>query len=125
VPELYCPDNSSFEGIVYKEYARNVTWSNGGWISTGWASVQGKTSFNLLGGYVEFDVDNSGVTTGINSNIYTISPNQSYTEAVNCDGQGATGSTKKFCMELDLYQSSSVKKKRLTTSLQLMATSVV
>ena len=34
-----------------------------------------KAAFNLLGGSVEFDFDVSNVHPGVNSNIYTISPN--------------------------------------------------
>jgi hypothetical protein len=47
---------------------------NQGWYIKGGAGVASKSSFNLLGGSVEFDIDFSETLTGVNGNIYTISP---------------------------------------------------
>jgi hypothetical protein len=69
--------------------------------------VHGLTSFNLLGGYVEFDMDNSGATPHMNNNFYTISPDHAY-QSYNdyCDGQGpyASSPTGTYCMELDIIE---------------------
>jgi len=67
----------------------------------GGGGVASKSAFNLLGGYVEYDIDYSRVPTGVNANIYTISPSISssgFTQSNYCDG-AATGS--KFCLEVD------------------------
>lgn len=64
-----------------------------------------KSAFNLLGGYVEFDIDFSQVHTGVNANIYTISPkfvNATFDQATYCDG-AATGI--KWCPEVDWVES--------------------
>jgi hypothetical protein len=65
---------------------------------TGGGRVDGKTSFNLLGGYVEFDMDTSGAHTGVNNNFYTSSPD---TCCGYCDIQ-ANGSPQ--CMEMDIIE---------------------
>merc|ERR1719329_170117 len=73
----------------------------------GGGGVTGKTSFNLLGGYVEFDVDNSGSKWGVNNNFYTISPDHAYTNRNDyCDGQGPDASSPLgiYCMEMDIYE---------------------
>ena len=74
---------------------------NQGWTIRGGAAAATKAAFNLLGGYVEFDVEYAGVHTGVNANIYTISPSigsGGFNQNNYCDG-AATGS--KFCMEVD------------------------
>lgn len=73
----------------------------------GGGGVHGKTSFNLLGGYVEFDVENSGSQWGVNNNFYTISPDHAYTNYNDyCDGQGPDASSPLgiYCMEMDIYE---------------------
>jgi len=79
-----------------------VQFINGGWEQTGDARVSSKTSFNLLGGYIEFDMDVSEATPATNTNIYTVSMTQDNCgEACYCDIQD-NGSP--VCMELDIIE---------------------
>ena len=53
---------------------------------------------------MEFDIDLSGVRTGVNANIYTISPSigsQGYVKENYCDGAGV----KPWCVEVDWLES--------------------
>lgn len=65
---------------------------------TGSGGVHGRTSFNLLGGYISFDMDTSAAHVNVNNNFYTTSPDQccSY-----CDIQ-PNGSPQ--CMEMDIIE---------------------
>ena len=65
----YCP---SANDIVAAYGSPNIF--NGGWSITGGGAAATKASFNLLGGSVEYDIDLSHANTGVNANIYTISP---------------------------------------------------
>lgn len=73
-----------------------------GWTILGGGGVATKSAFNMLGGYVEYDIDLSNVNRGVNANIYTISPilsgSEFSQEADYCDG-ASTGDD--WCMELD------------------------
>jgi len=73
-----------------------------GWSVQGNGGVATKSAFNLNGGYVEFDIDFSGVNTGVNANIYTISPtglgSDGYTGDKYCDG---ADNDKPWCLEVD------------------------
>lgn len=97
---LYCP--------AVKDLASpygSPTLYNQGWSIHAGAAAATKSAFNLLGGYVEYDVDFSGVRTGVNANIYTISPyisSSGFTQSNYCDG-AATGS--KWCPEVDWIES--------------------
>lgn len=94
---LYCPTAADMN----LEHG-NVQFENGGWRQTGDSRVSSKTSFNLLGGYIEFDMDVSGVTAGTNTNIYTVSmTGDNCGEACYCDIQD-NGSP--VCMELDIIE---------------------
>jgi hypothetical protein len=98
--DLYCPDANSWN-------MEGASWNGAGWTVNGGGGVTGKTSFNLLGGYVEFDVDNSGSKWGVNNNFYTISPDHPYNGRNDyCDGQGpeASSPTGTYCMEMDIYE---------------------
>merc|ERR1711998_377734 len=64
--------------------------------------VSTKTTFHTLGGYVEFDMDVSGAHCGVNTNIYTISPEGDFCgKDCYCDIQD-NGSPQ--CMELDIIE---------------------
>merc|ERR1719162_2819603 len=78
--ELYCPDDSSWVN-------EGASLNNDGWTVHGSGGVTGKTSFNLLGGYVEFDVDNGGSKWGVNNNFYTISPDHAMQD-IDDSGRG-------------------------------------
>jgi len=94
---LYCPTASDMNS----EHG-NVQFINGGWKQTGDARVSSKTSWNLLGGYIEFDMDVSEATAGTNTNIYTVSmPMDNCGESCYCDIQN-NGSP--ICMELDIIE---------------------
>merc|ERR1719378_213049 len=76
-----------------------------GWSVSGNGGVATKSAFNLVGGFVEFDIDFSGVSTGVNANIYTISPSISpggYSGGDYCDG---ADNDKPWCLEVDWIES--------------------
>lgn len=94
---LYCPTAEDMN----LEHG-NVKFVNGGWEETGDSRVSSKTSFNLLGGYIEFDMDNSQTNAGVNTNIYTVSmQGDNCGEKCYCDIQ-QNGSP--VCMELDIIE---------------------
>jgi len=74
---------------------------NRGWTVTAGGSVATKAAFNLLGGSVEYDVDFSGTKTGVNANIYTISPaniGSYFNQGHYCDGAKYGND---WCVEVD------------------------
>jgi hypothetical protein len=75
-----------------------------GWSVSGNGGVATKAAYNLLGGFVEFDIDLSAVRTGVNANIYTISPSiggGGFDQNNYCDGAGE----KPWCLEVDWIES--------------------
>lgn len=93
---LYCPKMTDLT-VAYG----SPTLFNQGWTVRGGGAAATKSAFNLLGGYVEFDVEFAGVPTGVNANIYTISPSfgsSAFNQNKYCDG-AKTGS--QWCMEVD------------------------
>lgn len=95
----YCPSANDFT-VAYGTPQLN----NQGWTVHGNGGVATKSTFNLLGGSVEFDVDFSAVGKGVNANIYTVSPSiaaSGYTPDKYCDGAGV----KPFCLEVDWIES--------------------
>lgn len=92
---LYCPSQNDFEGS-------SVNWNSGGWTMTGGGGVHGKQTFNLLGGYIEFEIDTTHAQGGVNNNFYLVSPDPSYFRPTNdCDIQGKG---KPSCMEMDIIE---------------------
>jgi hypothetical protein len=81
---------------------------DGGYTVHGNGGVASKATFNLLGGYVEFDVDVSSVQTGVNANLYAIAPSglggAGFTDNDNqyCDG---AINDRPDCIELDWLES--------------------
>eukprot|EP00937_MAST-01D_sp_MAST-1D-sp2_P005663 g5663.t1 len=97
--ELYCPS----AGDMNLEHG-NVTFTDGGWEFLGDCRVSSKTSWNLLSGYISFDMDTSGVANEVNTNLYTSSPAlPNCGEACYCDIQKSK-SGKPSCMELDVIE---------------------
>lgn len=96
----FCPEIKDLT-IAYgspKIFNQGWTISNGGGVAT-------LSTFNLIGGSIEFDLNFSGVNQGVNANIYSIFPTISatgYMPQNYCDGAG-TGS--KWCTELDWIES--------------------
>jgi len=94
--ELFCPSANDLV-VAYG----TPQFFDQGWSTQGGGATATKASFNLLGGWVEYDVDFSGVHTGVNANVYTICPtfSGSFQPKVNyCDG-AKTGSD--WCVEVD------------------------
>jgi len=93
--ELYCPSQN--------DYSIGGGWWNGqGWTIKGYGGVHGKQTFNLLGGYIEFDIDTTNAKGGVNNNLYLVSPDPSYFRAADdCDIQGQG---KPSCMEMDIIE---------------------
>lgn len=101
VAEWYCPGEEDFY------FDGGAHWDGNGWTIVGGGGAKGKTSYNLLGGYMSFDMDSSGATFGMNNNFYTISPDHPYTNPNDyCDGQGPEASSPLgiYCMELDIIE---------------------
>lgn len=76
-----------------------------GWTIHGDGGAATKAAFNLVGGFVEYDMDVSGVHTGVNANIYSISPtigSQGYSGDNYCDG---AVNDKPWCLEVDWIES--------------------
>jgi len=96
----YCPSASDLTAAYGAPQIRDQ-----GWQTHGGGAVATKSSFNLLGGYVEYDVDFSQVHTGVNANIYTISPKFSgeFKQDNYCDGAAPSGP--KWCPEVDWIES--------------------
>lgn len=95
----YCPSAGDFM-VAYG----SPQLMNRGWRVAGNGGVATKAAYNLLGGYVEFDIDFSGVRTGVNANIYTISPDigSEYNGGNYCDG---ADNDKPWCVEVDWIES--------------------
>jgi hypothetical protein len=93
----YCPTLADFD-IAYGE---GVTAEANGWRVHGEGGVDGRTSWNLLGGSIEFDMDVCGAQPGINNNFYMISPKGGPQVSGYCDIQT---NDSPICMELDVIE---------------------
>ena len=99
----FCPDIKDFKFA----YGSNINVFKQGWTFTGGNGIATKSSFNILGGYIEYDIDFSKSNTGVNGNIYCIFPNLSdkingYQTTDYCDAQ-KTGDN--WCPEIDWVES--------------------
>jgi len=96
---LYCPSPAD----LFDEYG-STTFADGGWKIIGDGRVSTKTTFNTLGGYVEFDMDTSNAHCEVNTNIYTISPDggQDFC-GKDCYGDIQDNGSP-VCMELDIIE---------------------
>lgn len=86
-------------------YGDGVQIEDQGWSIQGDGGAATKASFNLLGGFVEFDFDVSSANTGVIPNIYTVSPDGiggGFTSDKYCDdGEN----DKPDCLEIDWLES--------------------
>jgi len=93
----YCPTASD----LLVAYGEGVQIEDGGWSIQGDGGAATKASFNLLGGFVEFDFDVSNANTGVIPNVYTVSPDGidgGFTSDKYCDdGEN----DKPDCLEVD------------------------
>jgi hypothetical protein len=96
---VYCPSSTDLQAA----YGSPSIYDRG-WQINGGGGVATKAAFNLLGGSVEFDIDFTNTRTGVNGNIYTISPSfsGSFNQNNYCDG-AKTGSG--WCVEVDWIES--------------------
>jgi hypothetical protein len=96
---LYCPQASDMN-----DEQGGVQFNGNGWSITGEGRVSSKTSWNLLGGSIEWDMDTSRVNKEVNTNLYTTSPSQpNCGQDCYCDIQ-RSASGNPSCMELDLVE---------------------
>lgn len=92
--DAYCPTEESFG------HDGGVVFNGNGWTITGSGGVHSTVTWNLNGGYVEFDMDTSRATAGTNNNLYTTSPDHvSGTNECDIQGEG-----KPSCMEMDIVE---------------------
>jgi Leucine-rich repeat (LRR) protein len=93
--ELFCPTAHD----MINENAM-VTFVDAGWSIKGSGRVSSKSAWNLLGGFMEFDMDLSEVDPEVNANFYTVSP-----EGENCGSECYCDSrTNTSCMEMDIFE---------------------
>lgn len=104
--ERFCPSTNDIKKIYGSDASMsNVDIYNQGWTVHGNGGVATKAAFNLNGGTVEFDIDFGNVDTGVNANIYTISPQFSgseYNDGDHCDG---AENDLPWCLEVDWTES--------------------
>lgn len=98
---MYCPSKDD----LVVAYGSGVSLMDGGWTIKGGSGAGTKSAFNLLGGYAEFTYDVSKVNTGVNTNIYTISPPIKSTGFVTADYCDGADNDKPWCMEDDWVES--------------------
>ena len=105
VSALYCPgNNNDMNDDSTGSEGNSVQFINNGWTIKGDARVSSKTSWNLLGGFIEFDMDVSRVSPQVNTNLYTSSPSiPNCGSDCYCDIQKSP-SGKPSCMELDIIE---------------------
>jgi hypothetical protein len=77
-----------------------VTFADAGWSIKGSGRVSSKSAWNLLGGFMEFDIDLSEVDPEVNANFYTVSPvGENCGSECYCDSRTNTP-----CMEMDIFE---------------------
>lgn len=95
---LYCPVGSD----LIRENG-NIKIENGGWTITGGGRLGTKASFNLLGGFIDFDFDTTDANPAVNTNLYTVSPQNGFKSSSDyCDAQSNQGHVE--CLEMDVIE---------------------
>merc|ERR1712187_557155 len=98
----YCPDPATDFQIEVEPGAQGmVDWSDSGWTIHGQRRVSSKASYNLAGGYIEWDMDLSGAHGNVNNNFYLTYPTRP-----NCgiDCYCDSGGCPPGCAEMDLTE---------------------
>jgi hypothetical protein len=103
--ELYCPSKDDIQGIGRDIQGEQVEIYDGGWtFRRGYAGAVLNATFNLSNGYIEYDVDFSGVSIGVNAHLYGIFPNVSGSHYTPDDVCGH-GEYQPWCPEIDFIES--------------------
>lgn len=89
-----CPHGSDFN-IDYGSPQLN----SDGWAVHGGGRVSSKASYNLAGGFIEFDMDLTGAHGNVNNNFYLTFPRDGHTY---CDSGGSCGGS--CCAEMDITE---------------------
>merc|ERR1712113_730153 len=89
----YCPDPA----VDFVADYGSPQWTSSGWTIHGGARASSKSSFNLAGGFIEFDMDVSGSHGHVNNNAYITFPS---TVGSYCDSGGSAPG----CAELDFAE---------------------
>lgn len=98
--QSYCPAEQDMN-LEYGEVTYHQ--NDAGWTMNGDGRISSKTSWNLLGGSIEFDMDTTGVADEVNTNLYTTSPpHPNCGKDCYCDIQ--ENPSVPSCMELDLIE---------------------
>jgi hypothetical protein len=88
-------------------YGKSSNVRDQGWTTkNGGGGVATKSTFNLLGGFVEYDIDFTETKVGVNANLYVVYPKISPTGFTNeqyCDGSAKEG--RPWCPEFDFIES--------------------
>lgn len=105
--DAYCPSADDLVMAYSDGTGGNVQIKNQGYSVQGNGGVATKASFNLLDGYVEFDVDVSNVQVGVNANLYAIAPELGNDGFYDNDKQYCDGAEndRTNCIELDWLES--------------------
>jgi len=107
--DCYCPTSSELQWDYQSGDAAQAI-VDGGWTISYDARVSTKGSFDLLGGYVEFDMDISKTLIGVNTNVYGIFPlptpaadgPNNFDVSNYCDGQVTANYY--WCPEMDIVE---------------------
>lgn len=103
----YCPSANDLVVAYSDGSGNNVQIRDQGYFVQGNGGVATKASFNLLEGYVQFDVDVSNVQVGVNANLYAIAPALGDEGFYDNDNQYCDGAenNRDNCIELDWLES--------------------
>eukprot|EP00940_MAST-03C_sp_MAST-3C-sp2_P002620 g2620.t1 len=104
----WCPSSDDYV-ITYTGDGNSdkIQLNDRGYTIHGAGGVATKASYDMIGGYIEYDIDFSSVHTGVNANIYSISPSNidssvGYTKSDYCDG---ADNSSPWCVEVDFIES--------------------
>ena len=104
----WCPSSNDFVVSYQGDDDRSsVTLEDGGYTIVGAGGAATKSTFNLIGGYAEYDIVLDNVHTGVNANIYSISPERidsksGFVKSDYCDG---ADNDSPWCVEVDFLES--------------------
>ena len=103
-PQKFCPAAGDLV-TAYTADGGQVKLFDSGWAISAGGAAATAASFNLLGGYVEYDIDFSATNPGVNANIYSVSPQfpgSRFSQDAYCDGSRPAGPG--YCTEVDYIE---------------------